>query len=501
MIIAYLNGSRLHVDESFAVGITIENFNLSDIANRKLSRSNTFNVPKAGNETVFDFSSIENAPSDFAYNDYDFDLIVDGDKVYDNGRAFVVSEEDDYYIIQVTNGKNIIDLLKSINLADLYTGETIIIGDVLTFKTLFTHSVNGFKADYLSIKEIAQNVDEYLISAGNCYLSIYLDTILTKIETDYDITFSGALLADAEFLDLRMLCVASNFKRDNGTADIYIDDLIIHDSLTAWDLIRVIMQLFCAVFKIDGIDMELQKFNDLDITTPTDWSGKLISKKKGFAIPGIAQKNYLKYAAGDTVDELAFSAEVDCNNVNIQYEKDFAAMPAKIFSYVDENAGYTNASANPLLIPEMPEIEVIFPGLAAVPDPSRIKGLKDLVIFATSDEYLGQPITVKLQYYYEQAAFNWITTTVSFVITVDSQTRIVKYYDPSANYSLVETILTDPVIYETELMLSIIDIYEFDIFKAVTIKELGGLFYVNKINEFLITSQNKATPVTLIKIS
>jgi hypothetical protein len=61
--------------------------------------------------------------------------------------------------------------------------------------------------------------------------------------------------------------------------------------------------------------------------------------------------------------------------------------------------------------------------------------------------------------------------------------------------------LTDPVMYDAELLLNIVDIQAFDHFKAVKIDELEGLFYVNRISDFLATSPGTPTKVELIKIS
>jgi len=77
MIRAYLNSEEIKLFPEMAIGVTIENFNISDMTNRKIDRTNVIRVPKAGNEAIFEFSSIPNAPTTFVYDDYDFDLIVD----------------------------------------------------------------------------------------------------------------------------------------------------------------------------------------------------------------------------------------------------------------------------------------------------------------------------------------------------------------------------------------------------------------------------------------
>ena len=507
MIRGYLNSIELTFFPDTAIGLSIENFNISDMSNRKIDRTNVIQVPKAGNEAAFEFSSIPNAPTDFVYNDYDFDLIVDGVIVYKNGRAFIIGEDADSYTLNVTNAKNIIDLLKSINLADLYTGDTVTLINTTTWKNLFAQKTNGFKIDYL-FGEVLPPVGAYKYSDSEplqasqySYLSIYISTILDKIEADFDISFSGALLSEADFVEMRMPCIIANLKRNNGSVDIYVDDLIIHNSLTAWDLIKNILQLFCGVFKVDGTDLELQKFNDLDITTPIDWTGKLVSSSKKYSIPDTAQKNYIKHQVAEDVDVLEKGGSIDCNNLNINFETDLISLKDKLFPYLNIHDNYANASTLPLFAIGLPKKEYAFPDLVADPTPTQVKGLSDFVIFIDSDEFLGQPINIGLEYYNESAPNNWVATTLSGTLTSDADTTIVDFYDPTGNYTLIETMLTDPVFYEAELLLNIVDINGFDHFKGVRIDELEGIFYVNKIIDFLATSPGTPTKVELIKIS
>jgi len=502
MIQAFLNGEEIKLFPDIAIGLTIENFNISDLSNRKIDRTNIIQVPKAGNETVFDFSSVPNAPSDFAYTDYDFDMIVDGIFIYENGRAFIIGDNDNEYTLQITNNKNIIDLLKSISLAELYDSDTVNYVTTGNPEDAFGVKTNGFRVDYLFENGVTPTNDTFGYAYGGNYLSIYMDTILDKIEADYDVSFSGSLLSDSDFLEMRMPCFQSSLKRDNADVNIYIDDLIIHESLNAWDLIKNLLQVFCGVFKINGEDMELQKFNDLDYATPLDWSGKLVKASKKFAIPGTAQNNYIRYAVADNVDKNLNSVNAVCNNENIDFERDIASMKAKLLPYRDIQSYYSNRSTSPLLAIDMPELDADFPGLPSDPTPAPVKGNKDLILLVDSAEYLGQPLTYNLANLYDDTgAGNWTNEIHNGNITSDAFTLLPKYYDPTPNYSLIETMLKDPVFYEAELNLNIIDINDFDTFQAVRIDELEGVFYVNKIIDFLVTSPGTATKVELIKIS
>lgn len=262
--------------------------------------------------------------------------------------------------------------------------------------------------------------------------------------------------------------------------------------------------MFCGVYKISGSDMELQKFDDLDYTTPVDWSGKLVSKSKKYAIPGIGQKNYIKHDVADNVDVLHKGGSVDCNNENINYSVDLIQLRDKLFPYKDTNPNYSAPSSDPLLVPNLPARVVARPNLPGDPTNEPVKGLKDLVILVESAEYLGasggSPLSVQASAYRDSdwsEIFQADTTT----ITSNAQTYLTEFYDPTGNYALMATMLTDPVIYEAELNLNIIDVFSFDHFKAVKIDELEGIFYVNKISNFLITSPGTPTKVELIKIS
>ena len=509
MIQAFLNSNELTLFPDTAIGLTIENFNISDMSNRKIDRTNVIQVPKAGNEAAFEFSSIPNAPTDFAYQDFDFDLIVDGIFVYENGRAFIIGDDDDSYTLNITNAKNIIDLLKSITLLDLYSGDSVLLESHANVLNAFKEKTNGFRIDYLFPDDYVWAATERYEQNNNGiegYICIFLDTILDKIEADYDISFSGALLSESDFLEMRIPMVQAQLRSSiaQGT-NVYIEDIIIHDSLTAWDLIKNILQDFCAVFKVNGTDLELQKFDDLDIATPIDWTGKLVSSSKKYSIPDTAQKNYIKHQVADDVDVLEKGGSIDCNNLNINFEVDLISLKDKLFPYRDITSNYSEASTDPLLTPNLPGYVNSFPGLVADPTPERVKGLKDLIILVDSGTFLGAtipvPLTIVLGWWDENPAATWALVVAASTFTASDDTELTDFYDPTGNYTLVETMLTDPVFYEAELNLNIVDINGFDHFKAIKIDELEGIFYVNKIVDFLATSPGTPTKVELIKIS
>ena len=383
-------------------------------------------------------------------------------------------------------------------MADLYTSDTITITNTTDWEDLFAEKINGFKIDTMfRVGDPTPNTFDYVTSLST--ISIYLSTILAKIAADFSVTFSGDLLSESDFVDMRVACVQANIKRNPPNVNYRLEEIVIHRSLTAWDLIKNILQLFCGVFKIDGIDMELQKFNDLDIASPLDWSGKLVTSSKKFAIPGIAQQNFIKHSVSENVDEKEKAALIECNNTNIDFTKDIATMVSKLFIVRDVFEFYANASSEPLFAIELPDLKS-FPDTPSTVSPVGISAVNDMMFLVTSAEFLGQPLAINLTYMSFVGAA-WTPDIENGQLTVDAETRIVEFYDPSANYSLIATMLTDPVFYEAELNLNILDINAFDPFKAVKIDELEGVFYVNKIIDFLATSPGTPTKVELIKIS
>lgn len=506
MIQAYFNGTRLHIDEHFAIGITFENFNISDIANRKISRTNAFNIPKQGNEITFEFASQPNPPGDFPYNDYDFDLIADGVYVYQNGRAWIVSENDNYYTLMATNHKNVIDLMKSIPLSGMFP-DPIALDAPASLSPLFHTGINGFKIDPLFHDDADYPLegttwtpsDDYNHYPGVSYLSIFVKTIFEKFETDQSYRFDGNLWTDSTFEDVRIPMAQAMLFLYDGDSDVSVDEITIHESFTFFDLFKLILQVFAATFKVSGTTITIQKLSDLEITAPLDWSGKVERKSKNFAVPNMAQKNYMRYDVDVDVDQNAYAGIFDCNNANIEFEKEHDKIIAKIFKERELAGFYSNASSDDLS-------GIVLAPYKGIRDDAggtylRKSGLSDLCLILTGNEYLGQPLDITIVYWEEYAPGSWTFSSYSDTLTSDAQTKAPIFIDMSTYYSWIETnILTDPEFYEASLHLNIVDILSFDPLTAVKIKELGGLFYVNIIRNFLISSHNRTTPVELIKI-
>ena len=92
-------------------------------------------------------------------------------------------------------------------------------------------------------------------------------------------------------------------------------------------------------------------------------------------------------------------------------------------------------------------------------------------------------------------------TLKTYVTLAGDNIPLTTYFNSQNEYNILFDMLYNPVIYEAELQLNILDIAFFDPMKFVFIKELGGLFYVNTIKDYLINSPDKTATAELIKIN
>jgi len=75
---------------------------------------------------------------------------------------------------------------------------------------------------------------------------------------------------------------------------------------------------------------------------------------------------------------------------------------------------------------------------------------------------------------------------------------VATYYNSQNDYQRFEAMLEEPVVYEAEIDLSVLDLEQYSPFNLANVAELGGLFYVNKL-QYNFEKSGKASKVTLIK--
>jgi len=486
-----INGTRVNIRDKQTIAYNLANFDITDIGVRKLNYTNNFQIPVEGNELVFNFASNIGTSSTVPYSALSIDVIADGVAVVTDGSAFIQSFENGFYSIRITDNKDVIADMKAYNLKDLYSGDTITITDMTDLLT----NTSGFKMDIImSEYQVATYAPTDKYEWKNYYdtLSAYIKTIFQKYETENSVTFAGDLWTDTYFEGLRMnvfYCYMSI--NPISPHAITVQDIILNQTKTFYDLFMLILQVFGATYKITGTTITFKKLDNISMTTYVDWSGKVKNiNSKRFNIDGTGQKNHMIYSIQEDAANNLNESIIPCNNLNLPYDVDLFQFGASVYpivklsmytGYTDESTIYfkdnkvkIDASANPILN-SSGEID---------------RPVKDIVLI-TDGVALFNGITISL----------YPGLELWEVVGSSSSIKTATYFNSQNEYNLLFDMLYNPVFYEVEMLFNLIDIVFFDPMKLVYIKELGGLYYVNAIKDYLLNSDNKTATVELIKIN
>ena len=482
-----INGSRVNIPVNQTIAYNLANFDISDIGVRKLNYTNSFQIPSAGNETIFGFASDISTSSVIPYTQFSIDIIADGITIVANGSGVIKNFADGYYNIQVTEDKDVISQMKSTSLKTLFPSDILIDdgGATVDLKDLLTNTT-GFRHDIIMsdvhITEAA--TDTYIWKSEQDNMSVFVKYVFQQYETVNSVTFAGDLWTDTYFEDLRMLVYYCFIHYAAGNE--YLSGIQIDKTRSFYDLFVTILQVFGATYKITGSTITFSKLDNISKTVYTDWSGKVkeITDKK-FMPDNIAQNNYFRYKPGDSADKTMNQSLIPCNNLNLKYESETINFDAKVFplilldmytAYADEFAIY------------------IKDNIGKYDDTAELnRPLTDMVFLTDSAKVYFNTITVGWE--------DDRKTLKTYVTLAGDNIPLTTYFNSQNEYNILFDMLYNPVIYEAELQLNILDIAFFDPMKFVFIKELGGLFYVNTIKDYLINSPDKTATAELIKIN
>ncbi|MFA7361923.1 MAG: hypothetical protein WC139_12900 [Candidatus Kapaibacterium sp.] len=483
-----INGVRVNIPDKQTIAYNLSNFEITSLANRKLNYTNSFQIPREGNELVFGFASDPTTAQTVPYAALSIDVTVDGFKIISDGSAFIESFEDGKYNVQITDNKDEINAMKAQSLKTMYSGDSILINDAAASTVEFQDflvSTTGFRFDIimndLHIAEAAAP-EEYIWDTDSDNISVFVKTVFEKYATDNGITFAGDLWIDTYFEELRMLCYYCTIHYSSG--DHYLTNIQIDKTHSFHDLLIAVLQIFGATYKISGTTITLSKLDNFSLTTYVDLSGKTIKvNKKTFTIPGTGQKNHLRYKTGDNADKDMNQTVIDSNNLNTPYDVDLINYDAKVFPLLllDMYSGYTD------------EYSIYIKN-----NTGKYSGATDFDRPLTDFVFLRDSTEV----YFAGVDISWTDDRKSLVTYTNVlSVPLCTYFNSASEYAVLADMLYNPVFYEVEMQLNIFDIFYFDNLKFVFIKELGGLFYVNSIKDYLLNSDDKSATVELIKIN
>jgi hypothetical protein len=493
----YINGALAVYDDKTAIGTIIRNFDFTDPANRKQPYTNPLKLPVRNNQHIFAFASEPGYSGSIPYTKVEVEIFVDGYFLLKNGIGYLTEVSGDYYNITIREQPDAIQTMKDTLLSDL-DGTTQIPGAAGDWTIGLIENTSGPKLEWI------YNEAQRLHSVGtpttfrhfrlNSNFSFYIHSIFTIFETASGLTFAGDLIADAYFLDLRLICSQANAHSPTGGATFFIDDVIFNSEKTFFDLFKVVLQKFGAVYTIDGTTITLERYDDLTLNK-VSWAGKLQKiNKKSFSIPNLAQNNYLRYKPVDGAEKTLNEAVWVCNNVNIKTEAVIIEPDASVYPFLNLKGLITDANpgAKSIFIPES-EFDIETDGGGT--DVVSVKSLSDFVFVADGLQVFPTNRLVDLEFTLQN---NPAVQVLNYTLQPGDHRNIATYYNSGSDYKSFESMIADPVVYEVEVNLDVLDLHNFNILGLVIVPELAGEFYVNRF-QYNFDKGGRSSRATLIK--
>jgi len=479
-----INGVKVSIPKGQTISYNLSNFEITDIGNRKLNYTNSFQIPREGNEMVFGFASSTSETSNVPYSVLSIDIIADGIEVIKSGSAYIKSFSDGFYELQVTEGKDLINEMKNTLLSSMWVGHQIYNSTDANVRSLIT-ATSGFKIPMIiddwniydtPFHTAGASTGMYEWRWNRQQLSLFVKSLFSQYTTLKGVTFSGDLWTDSYFSNMQMMVF--NCNQDLN----YIKDIIVHPSKSFYDVFKAVLQIFGASYSINDDSITLFKLDNMSLTNYVDWSDKIVSvNSKQFSIPGTGQNNYLRYDVSSDTDKSYNQSVIPCNNNNVPFDVELMKFDAKLYPIIqlDMYSGYTN---QPTIYVKDNLVKVDSNGVSN-------REVKDFVFIIDSafEMWTGLLINTGVVYAYS-------------VLSTD-HAKLPTYFNSQNEYNKIRDMLYNPVFYEVDVLLNILDVAFFDNSKFVYIKQLGGLFYVNSIKDYLLNSDDKSATVELIKMN
>ena len=493
----YINGSRAVYDDRTAIGTIIRNFDLTDPGNRKQPYTNSMLLPVRENQHIFEFASEPGYNGSIPYDVVDVQVFVDGYLLLKEGIGYLTGVQDGYYSLTVREQPDVIQTMKDTLLSSL-DGRTQIPGAAAAWVPALLGNTSGPKLDFIFNEQqrlySVTNPTMFRYYRYNSNLTFYIHSIFTIMAAASGITFAGSLLTDSYFLGLRMICSQANTHQPTGGTTFFIDDVIFNSEKSFFDLFKAVLQIFGAVYTISGNTITLERYDDLTLTK-VDWSGKIqkVNSKK-FRIQNIAQNNYFRCKPVNEAEATLNEASWVCNNLNIENDSVIIEPDSSVYPFLNLNGLITGASsgAKSIFIPESEfDITTGVPGTDVV----TVKGLSDFVFVTDGVQQIPTGRIIDLEYTLQN---NTTTQLLTYVLLSGDNRYIATYYNSQNDYASFEAMIADPVVYEVEMDLNVLDLHDFDPLNLVIVPELAGEFYVNRL-QYNFEKSGRSSRATLIK--
>ena len=524
----YINDVLMDIDDSTAIGIDYQAYDVKNPAKRKTSVSNSFTIPKTNkNLQVFGYAGEAYSAKQTVYDYLRCKYYIDCQEIISNGKASLQSISDRIELIVVD--KN--DIWDSLKLYDWDTFITDIIAWLQSEKGLPSSSsyyndvsLTNFLTQYtgltvpivlthywgnlafkevdiaLNTKGILENADYSVIrycktgfNPSDAYFGghfgLFCKTIFEFLEYKYSVNFytNSTVLynlwddafAQQMFIPFRELDVRYHktlgvadgyyFERCNFTSGRFAPSDSVRDKnkKTVYDFVNAFFQHLNVVIKESGTNIRLSRFDDLkDNAAVYDFSAR-IEKNYTFkpSIEGYGQNTWIKFKDKfEGGGDYENARQLTSSNKTIQATSELFTIDAYVAGIIKHQIGGD-----------------IFNVLDLSPDKSF-----ETFTFLIPDV---------------EASIQWQFSDNSLVDNATINTKVAALYSLTGEYLLVDEMLKHPKVYQIKKWLTINDIRRIDFFGLYYIKQLGGSFVINKIEGFNPDKSLQATTIELIYAS
>jgi hypothetical protein len=500
----YINGELADLADTPSA-ISFKYFDITEgIETRYQVFSSGITLPfTARNKSIFKYADVVGASLDNTRGLSNVDLWYGHLKVISGGTLMLESMDANGYHCMINSRNSMIEAMIALTVEDLMDEAATDIGDIGTYKEsidlLKTGSLGVLLARdmyegrgetgyvtlrriyygdfskhwvWFSIKKLLESIESLcginiLIAEDGDLKPISTSTIAT---TYFNKLWTPGFIY---YLDLRGTPsqVFINKNKSAGLPFQFGDEYMprsefrVFGGKTAWDMVKLVAQMFCCGIKTNIKDSSVILFPLSEIKTfrSVDLSGKLTAHPQKIPfINGYTSRSLIRFTTSDNIPK-------DYNQIVLTSPK----LPAeeKIISTLN------------LLVPGFYYNDLLEENMF------RLNCLKNNALQSVPLILYQAGITASVTVKYDE--------TLGSEFERDADLEILRMLDLSPFFAGLQEWLTKGLMYNCEMYLNMFDYMKLEPYRYVNIKELGGDFYLNKIDKW---NPDKPARVQLIKV-
>lgn len=516
MRLLQLNGEIADIDDSTAIGIDLQGYDVTEPGSRKVAASNNFTIPKtAKNMRLIGFAGNPQSISTIPYSPITCRYWNQNKCLIHNGTARIVEVSDRISVFAFEKSTCWTDmqdlkwpefqseLIVWLQTNGLPSAANPFVGSFADFIAPYITATTGvvlpFFISNLALYDPADGT-AYIENTGSLYLkynatvegvavnglgghfSVYCKTIFEFIEYKYGVDFSVTdvtsynifqdAIASLMYTPLRNLSIQHTasgfyFRYDDEAKFLPEDTNVDKEGKTLYDFTKAFFQHFnCLIDRIPKLDNSekyiIRRFDDI-INAPV--VNLDIDEVSSFApmLDGYNQNNWIKFSGiYEDGDALTNSKKIVCNNKNL----DVGSSDDSLFdidAYIP--SGY-KAGGNVVL------------------DLSPSDSFSQFSFFISSG---NASTTVK-------SIQEGAEVSASVILP------IAQLYSLDGEYNILASMVAYPSFYTAKKWLSLSEVEAMVYFTRYYVKKLNGYFFLNKIESYNPEKSTEPTKVELIKI-